>query len=224
MDRIRLSRLADELHALEPQLLQEAAILAAGQRGSLDSFATAGRIIAEIIDAGGLEAAEFAPFRAAVRVVAESPKRHWADVLDVGASTLPVSRAEDKPPSPLQVVPFVVGQLRHEVKTSPPKRRRQGTAKKPRPLTARQTEVIQIVGECKGNLAQAATRLGRNRKTIVEIYKAGMKKLGKDVSHAKKSDRLIARDRRGQSDVADIDDSRRHDVDEKQRRKYRRRS
>jgi hypothetical protein len=102
-------------------------------------------------------------------------------------------------------------------------RRRPGTAPKPRPLTPRQVEVIQIVGECKGNIAEAATRLGRDRKTIVETYQAGMKKLGKDVSFPKKSDRLIARDRRGTLDVADIDDSRSENADEDHRRKYRNR-
>jgi hypothetical protein len=118
MDPIRLSRLADDLNALQPHLIQEAAFFAAGQRGNLDPFTTAGRIIAEIIDAGGLEAAEFAPFRVAVRVVAESPKRQWSDVLGAVATTLPVSDTEEKPRSPLRVVPFVVSRVRHEVESA----------------------------------------------------------------------------------------------------------
>jgi hypothetical protein len=54
----------------------------------------------------------------------------------------------------------------------------------------------------------------------VESYLAGMKKLGKDVLVYKKSDQLIARDRRGQADIADIDDQRRSDVDESQSRRF----
>ena len=103
-----------------------------------------------------------------------------------------------------------------------PIRRRKGTTPKPRPLTPRQAEVIQVVGECKGNLAESARRLGRDRKTIKETYQAGMEKLGKNVIHQKKKDRLIARDRRGAFDVSDIDDERR-EADETERRKYRRR-
>jgi hypothetical protein len=105
------------------------------------------------------------------------------------------------------------------------RRRAAGKSPRPRPLTSRQTEVIQVVGECKGNLAAAAQRLGRDRKTIKEIYQAGMSKLGKDVTYRKKSDRLIARDRRGQVDVSDIEE-RRLDEDEEldaARRKFRRR-
>ena len=99
------------------------------------------------------------------------------------------------------------------------KRARKKT-RKPRPLTARQTEVIQIVGECRGNLAEAARRLGRDRKTVKEAYTAGLAKLGKNAVHIKKSDKLIPRDKRGQADVSDIDDTRRESNEE--HRKYRR--
>lgn len=87
-------------------------------------------------------------------------------------------------------------------------RRRRGVTQKLRPLTARQAEVIQIVGECKGNIAKAAEKLGRNRKTIDEAYRAGMAKLGKQVIRSKDKTRLFARDRRGQYDVSSDDDQR----------------
>ena len=87
------------------------------------------------------------------------------------------------------------------------RRRRAGTDRKPRPLTARQAEVIQIVGECKGNVAKAAERLGLHRKTVAEAYKAGLAKLGKTV--VKHATRLFPRDRRGQDDVSEADDMRR---------------
>lgn len=124
-------------------------------------------------------------------------------------------------PDTLQWLEYYLADFGGQQKT--PKRRRAGKPRKPRPLTARQLEVIETVSECKGNVAQAAKRLGRDRKTIIESYRAGMKKLGKDVLLFKKSDRLVARDRRDQLDVADIDDNRRDDANEEHRRKYRRR-
>lgn len=88
-----------------------------------------------------------------------------------------------------------------------PIRRRATKPRKPIPLTPRQAEVIQIVGELKGDIAAAARKLGRDRKTVDEIYKAGMKKLGKEAVRHKT--RTLARDRRGQDDIADGDDCRR---------------
>ncbi len=89
------------------------------------------------------------------------------------------------------------------------KQRRRGTApRKPRPLTARQAEVVQIVGECKGVIAVAARQLGRDRKTVAEIYKAAMAKLGKSVVRSKDKTRLLPRDKRGQEAVSDADDMR----------------
>ena len=95
------------------------------------------------------------------------------------------------------------------VKQKPAKRRRRAVKlRKPREPTPRQLEVIQIFGECNGNLAAVARKLGRDRKTIEETYKAGMMKLGKTVYHSKDKTRLLARDRRGQEVVSDDDDRR----------------
>ena len=58
------------------------------------------------------------------------------------------------------------------------RRRRPPLTPKARPLTARQAEVVQIVGECRGDLAEAARRLGIDRKTVKESYDAGNRKLG----------------------------------------------
>jgi predicted DNA-binding protein (UPF0251 family) len=57
--------------------------------------------------------------------------------------------------------------------------RRPPLTPKDRPLTPRQAEVMQIVAECKGNLAEAATRLDIDRKSLKESYDAGMGKLAK---------------------------------------------
>jgi predicted DNA-binding protein (UPF0251 family) len=89
----------------------------------------------------------------------------------------------------------------------PPKQRRRATKpRKPKALTSRQAEVIQIVGECKGNIAAAARRLGRNQKTVAESYKAAMAKIGKTVVRSKDKARLLPRDKRGQEIVSDSDE------------------
>jgi len=88
-----------------------------------------------------------------------------------------------------------------------PRTRRARRPRKPRPLTPRQAEVVQVVGECKGDIAAAARRLGRDRTTIAESYRTALAKLGKQaVRHGR---RLFPRDRRGQVDVSADEDSRR---------------
>ena len=95
------------------------------------------------------------------------------------------------------------------------RRKRQGAGKRKthkrasvvsKPLTPRQVEVMQIVAECKGDLAEAARRLGLDRKTVMQHYTAAEKKLGKAaVKHATCA---LPRDRRGQAHVAEGDDRR----------------
>lgn len=91
----------------------------------------------------------------------------------------------------------------------PKRTRRPSKARKPRPLTPRQIEVVQIVGECKGNIAKAARQLGKDRKTVEEAYRAGMAKLGKTVYRSRDKTRLLPRDKRGQEAVSEEDDLRR---------------
>lgn len=86
------------------------------------------------------------------------------------------------------------------------RRRRQGDPKQVA-LTPKQTEAVQIYGECKGNFAAAARRLGIDRKSFKERYDAAAGKLGsKAVKHATTQ---IASDKRGQSDIVEKDDRRR---------------
>ena len=80
--------------------------------------------------------------------------------------------------------------------------RRPPLTPKDRPLTLRQAEVVQAVGECKGNLAEAARRLGIDRKSLKECYDAGMKKLARAGRPKPKTVRLSV-DRRGQEKVAE---------------------
>lgn len=76
-----------------------------------------------------------------------------------------------------------------------------------RPLTAKQGEALQIVGECKGNIAEAARRTGCDRKTMEQHYKTGMAKLGK--SAVKHRTKRMPVDLRGQEHVGDGEDRRR---------------
>jgi len=87
------------------------------------------------------------------------------------------------------------------------KRRRRKTDAAPRPITAKQAEAVQIVGECKGNITEAARRLGVSAKTVRQNYQAGLGKLGrKAVKHA--TQRLPS-DKRGQDNVSSDGDRRR---------------
>ncbi len=80
--------------------------------------------------------------------------------------------------------------------------------KAPRAMTRRQVEVVQIVGECKGNFAEAGRRLGVDRKTIKETYDAAMGKLRKaglrqPERKIKTKTTRLPEDNRGQVNVAD---------------------
>ncbi len=58
------------------------------------------------------------------------------------------------------------------------KRRRRPPVEKTIPaLTARQTETLQIVGECKGSFAEAGRRMKRDRKTVKQHYDAALAKM-----------------------------------------------
>jgi DNA-binding CsgD family transcriptional regulator len=77
----------------------------------------------------------------------------------------------------------------------------------PKPLTAKQVEAVQMVGDCKGNFAEAARRLGVTSKTVRQHYRAAITKTGQTVvKHATKA---LPSDRRGQTNLADGDDRRR---------------
>jgi hypothetical protein len=68
-------------------------------------------------------------------------------------------------------------------------------------LTPIQAEIVQIVGEFKGNIAAAARQLVKDRKTVAESYRAAMGKLGKSVVSRDKT-QLLPRDKRGQESVS----------------------
>lgn len=85
-----------------------------------------------------------------------------------------------------------------------PKRRNRQSAK-PRTVTAAQAEAVQMVGECKGSLAEAARRLGKNRKTVEQHYIAGLRNANicAAVLDQKPKKRNLPHDKRGQAIVTD---------------------
>ena len=100
--------------------------------------------------------------------------------------------------------------LARKIRARPAKRkRRPGKPQKPRPLTALQTEAVQIVCECKGNVAKAAKQIGKDRKTVEKAYRAGLGKLGKTAYLSRDKTRLLPRDKRGVDAVSEEDDRRR---------------
>jgi hypothetical protein len=73
--------------------------------------------------------------------------------------------------------------------------------------TEKQLEAVQIVGECKGSFSDAARRLGKNRKTVEQHYKAGMRNAGSLASALTQKHRTqqLPHDGRGQVAIADDD-------------------
>ena len=87
------------------------------------------------------------------------------------------------------------------------KRKRRQSSKEQIPLTSRQSEVVHIVAECKGNMSEAARRLGLHRKTVAEHYNTAMKKMG--IAAIKHRTQSLPLDRRGQATIEDGSDLRR---------------
>lgn len=88
----------------------------------------------------------------------------------------------------------------------PRKKTKQRKPGKTIPLTEKQLEAVHIVGECKGNIAEAARRIGKDHKTVKQHYDAGMKKMGKAaVTHKSHS---MPKDRRDQENITKEDDRR----------------
>ncbi len=88
---------------------------------------------------------------------------------------------------------------KHEAKRP---RRKRRAALEPKQLTARQVEIVQLYGECKGDFAEMRRRLGVDRKTVVEIYEAASRKLG-TAAVANPSTTSMPQDHRGQVNVSE---------------------
>ena len=82
-------------------------------------------------------------------------------------------------------------------------RRRRKMPPKPRPLTAKQVEAMQLFGECKGNFTEAARRAGVVPNSFRERYIAACTKLGKRTIRTPKPKTVkLTEDRRGQCATA----------------------
>ena len=92
-------------------------------------------------------------------------------------------------------------------KTDPEVKRRRRPPLQPKRLTAKQIEASKLHGECKGNIAEVARRMGKDRSTAEQHIVAAFTKLGKSVPTKPKTTKLKT-DRRGQSDVTKSDDHR----------------
>jgi DNA-binding NarL/FixJ family response regulator len=80
-------------------------------------------------------------------------------------------------------------------------------------LTPKQMEAVKEVGECAGNIAKAARRLGKDASTVRQAYNAGLAKLG-ITAHKHKRTISIARDARGNESISYCDDRRRSSDDD----------
>jgi hypothetical protein len=80
-------------------------------------------------------------------------------------------------------------------------RRRRSSPRKPTPLTPKQTEAMQLVGEHKGNIAAAARNAGKSRAAMGKLYKKATTKLGKKA--VKHFTQRLPKDSRGQETVTD---------------------
>jgi hypothetical protein len=83
------------------------------------------------------------------------------------------------------------------------RRRRRASVKILAPLTAKQVEAMQLVGEHKGDYTAAGAAAGKSRQAMKKLHEIACKKLGrKGVEKAAKTQPLPT-DRRGQSKVID---------------------
>lgn len=90
--------------------------------------------------------------------------------------------------------------------TSHAKKTRRGyRSRQQRELTHKQLEAVHLVGQCAGNLSQAARQAGVDHKTMAQHYRAAMAKLGKHALPTPKPQKLPT-DRRGQPQIASHDD------------------
>jgi hypothetical protein len=80
-------------------------------------------------------------------------------------------------------------------------RRRQAPATT-NPLTAKEVEAMQLVGEHEGNITAAAKAAGRTRQAMSKSFRKALGKMGKKVMPRPKTQALPT-DRRGQIDVPD---------------------
>lgn len=218
--RLREACEALDRFSVDPSLLDKAAA-AIAVPGVTDARQWAKRLLLEVIECGALSGFLGAVPRSHAAVLAESRCQYLL------TSSLRTEVYQAYPIPPASPAGGENGEPEQGSGKPAAQKGKGGKGKKRkrqsdvfRPITPAQAEAIQVVGECKGNIAEAARRLGKDPKTVKQSYEAGLKKIGGKA--VKPTTKAIATDRRGQSDVADIDDARR-DIDSDESRKFRRR-
>jgi DNA-binding CsgD family transcriptional regulator len=86
------------------------------------------------------------------------------------------------------------------------RKRRRSTARKPTPLTPRQIEVTQLMGEHKGNAGAVAKQMGISPQAVRKLYAKGMRKLGRSAKLLAPWTTGLPLDRRGQANVVSPQD------------------
>jgi DNA-binding CsgD family transcriptional regulator len=133
-----------------------------------------------------------------------------APAWELANELLLLSRGKIKLPLPQRVIRAIVlaeqlqNWARAQERSTVPKRRRR--VQRARPLTPKQVQAVQVVGECQGNMAEAARRLGVHPATVRQHYLAATKKVPEVVSsvaRAKLARRRLPADHRGQPTIAD---------------------
>lgn len=99
---------------------------------------------------------------------------------------------------------MLVAGVPHSVARWKSKARKRRPSSRHATITDVQAHTLQIVGECNGNFAEAARKLGKDQKTVREAYEAGMRKLGaqtaKTLNQLRRTERptSLPEDSRGQ--------------------------
>jgi hypothetical protein len=79
------------------------------------------------------------------------------------------------------------------------RRRRRQAPRQAHPITPKQTEALQLVGEHKGNITAAAKQAGKSPAAMSKLYHKACRKLGEKASKAQKvKTQRLPHDRRGQ--------------------------
>jgi len=91
-----------------------------------------------------------------------------------------------------------------EARNGAKRRRRRIAGADIRPLTAKQVEAVSMVNQCEGNIAEAARRMGKDRATVEQHYRAANEKLGAKIVRRGRglpSTQALPTDGRAQADV-----------------------
>jgi predicted DNA-binding protein (UPF0251 family) len=119
----------------------------------------------------------------------------WARLPQLG--TLPSAGQLAKDDASEKLLAF-----RSFVRTTRPRKRRRKADRPVAPLTAKETEAAQLVGEHKGSFASAAHAAGVSRQAMAKRYKKAMAKLGESAARQKRPQtQRLPEDRRGQATI-----------------------